>query len=135
MRGIAKCKLNFRTEPEKADNIIKVLDAGQAVNIKEELGDWLKVTAGRKSGYVMTQYIAIETSNEEQTAAEEHKEETPETIAMKKGDIDGEIDADGNFIIDGKVVGKIDGEDIVITDPEIIAETLAEMEKGADGNE
>ena len=34
------------------------------------------------------------------------------------------IDENGNFSVDGKVIGHVEGEDIVITDPEVIEETL-----------
>lgn len=37
---------------------------------------------------------------------------------------EGEVDDDGNFVVDGDVIGHVDGEDIVITDQDVINETL-----------
>ena len=37
----------------------------------------------------------------------------------------GDIDNDGNFVVDGEVIGHVEGEHIVITDEEVIAEPLA----------
>ena len=39
----------------------------------------------------------------------------------------GEIDENGNFIVDGEVIGQVDGDNILITDPGVIEETLKEM--------
>lgn len=42
---------------------------------------------------------------------------------------EAEIDADGNFVVDGKVIGYEESDGTVtITDPEVIAETLADGE-------
>ena len=60
MIGVVKKNLNFRKSPEKkTDNIIKILPKGQNVNVKEDQGEWLKVTVGRQSGYVMAEHIAF----------------------------------------------------------------------------
>lgn len=40
---------------------------------------------------------------------------------------EGEIDEDGNFIVDGEVIGHVDGDDIVITDQDVIEETLKDF--------
>lgn len=39
----------------------------------------------------------------------------------------GEIDENGNFLVDGEVIGQVDGDDILIRDPGVIEETLKEM--------
>ena len=138
MTGSAKCVLNLRKtpeKPEKADNIIEVLQKNQTMQIKEDNGEWLKVAIGRKTGYVMAKYVAIHPE-----AAEPGEPGTPgqgdpgatgipEQLEIEKDKAAGEIDEDGNFLIDGKIVGKVDGDNILITDPDIIAETLAEIEK------
>lgn len=125
MIGVVKKNLHFRETPEKADNIIKILPKDQNVNVIEDQGEWLKVKVGNKSGYVMAEYIAF--APETPTI--------PEQLEIAKETAAGEIDEDGNFLIDGKIVGKVDGDNILITDPDIIAETLAEMGKGDDGDE
>ncbi|MGN1167215.1 MAG: hypothetical protein ACI4S2_12410 [Lachnospiraceae bacterium] len=107
MKGTAICRVNFRRTPEISDNIIAELEEGQKINIKEIAEDWLKVTVNRKLGYIMTEFV----------------------------EIDGEIDADGNFAVDGEVIGKVDGDNITITDPEVIKETLEDIEKEAESNE
>lgn len=112
MKGTVKCRLNFRKEPEISNNIIAELEEGQRITIKETGEDWLKVTVNRKIGYVMAEFVDID------------------------GDTDtGGIDADGNFTVDGEAIGKVDGENITITDPETIEETLEDLKKEAESNE
>ena len=129
MTGSAKCVLNFRKTPEKADNIIEVLQKNKTMQIKEDNGEWLKVAIGKKTGYVMAKHVAIHPEAPEQVEDEEKKDQVPEQIEISKDEAKGEIDEEGNFIIEGKIVGKVDGDNIMITDPDIIAETLAEMKK------
>ena len=138
MTGSAKCVLNFRKTPEKADNIIEVLQKNKTMQIKEDNGEWLKVAIGKKTGYVMAKYVAIhpeapEPSNPRtpRTPGQGNPGNTtiPDQLKIEKDKAAGEIDEDGNFLIDGKIVGKVDGDNILITDPDIIAETLAEIEK------
>lgn len=134
MTGSAKCALNFRKTPEKADNIIEVLQKNKTMQIKEAKGEWLKVSIGRKVGYVMAKYIAIHSETTEQLGKTPETIEPPEQIEIEKDKAKGEIDEDGNYIIDGKVVGKVEGDNILITDADIIAETLADM-KMEDGKD
>lgn len=49
-------------------------------------------------------------------------EEIPAPAAQSENA--GVIDENGNFSVDGKAIGHVDGDDIVITDPEVIEETL-----------
>ena len=46
---------------------------------------------------------------------------------VDKAAAEGEVDEDGNFVVDGKVIGKVDGEDITITDQDVIDETLKDV--------
>lgn len=118
MLGTTKCAVNFRSKPEKADNVIKIIQKDHAVNIvqaKDVPEGWLKIKVGKKPGYVMADFVDITPENK-------NEEDDPE--------IKGEIDKDGNYVVDGKIVGKVDGENITITDPEIITETLADKEEG-----
>lgn len=39
----------------------------------------------------------------------------------------GEIDDNGNFIVDGEVIGQVDGDDILVKDSDVIEETLKDM--------
>ena len=120
MKGTVKCDLYFRSEPKKeAENIITYLEKGREITILENQGEWLKVKVGNKHGYVMAEFVDI--------APEDPG--TPEQLEIEKDKAVGEIDKDGNYLIDGKIVGKVDGDNILITDPDIIAETLAEMKK------
>ncbi|MBQ0090888.1 MAG: SH3 domain-containing protein [Prevotellaceae bacterium] len=53
-----KCpKLNFRNEPSTESKVIDVLLQGDQLKVVEDGETWTKVKAGRKVGYVMTQYI------------------------------------------------------------------------------
>lgn len=40
---------------------------------------------------------------------------------------EGEVDEDGNFVVDGEAIGHVDGDDIVITDQDVIDETLKDV--------
>lgn len=117
MLGTTKCAVNFRNKAEKGDNLIKIIPKGHTVNILEEKDvpeGWLKVKVGRKTGYMMAEFVEAHSKTGEE--------------------VEGKIDKDGNFLVDGEVVGKVDGENITITDPEIITETLADVEEG-EGND
>ena len=46
---------------------------------------------------------------------------------VDKAAAEGEVDEDGNFVVNGKVIGKVDGEDITITDQDVIDETLKDV--------
>ena len=46
---------------------------------------------------------------------------------VDKAAAEGEVDENGNFVVDGKVIGKVDGEDITITDQDVIDETLKDV--------
>lgn len=123
MKGTVKCDLYFRSEPKKEDgNIITYLEKGKEITILENQGEWLKVKVGNKHGHVMAEFVDIAPEDPGTPG-------TPEQLEIEKDKAVGEIDEDGNFLIDGKIVGKVDGDNILITDPDIIAETLAEIEK------
>ena len=133
MIGVVKKNLHFRKTPEKADNIIKILPKDQNVDVVEDLGEWLKVKVGRTTGYVMAEYVAFAPEAPEQGNL--GTTVIPDQLEIEKEKAAGEIDEDGNYLIDGKIVGKVDGDNILITDPDIIAETLADMDKEDDGDE
>ena len=130
MIGVVKKNLHFRKTAEKTDNIIKILPKDQNVDVVEDLGEWLKVKVGRTTGYVMAEYVAFAPEAPE-TPEQGNPGATviPDQLEIEKEKAAGEIDEDGNYLIDGKIVGKVDGDNILITDPDIIAETLAEIEK------
>lgn len=126
MKGTVKCDLYFRSEPKKEDgNIITYLEKGKEITILENQGEWLKVKVGNKHGYVMAEFVDIAPEDPGAPGTPG----TPEQLEIEKDKAAGEIDKDGNYLIDGKIVGKVDGDNILITDPDIIAETLAEMKK------
>lgn len=139
MKGTVKCDLYFRSEPKKeAANIITYLEKGKEITILEDQGEWLKVKVGNKHGHVMAEFVDIApedtgTPGTEDTGTPGTEDPgapgTPEQLEIEKDKAVGEIDKDGNYLIDGKIVGKVDGDNILITDPDIIAETLAEMKK------
>ncbi len=73
MKAAVKCELNFRSEPKKGDNVIRILPKGHRVTIIEVADKWMKVKASRKTGYVRTEYVDI--------IPEEIKEPAEETEA------------------------------------------------------
>lgn len=50
-------KLNFRNEPNTDADVISVLAQGDQLKVVEDGAEWTKVKVGRKTGYVMTQFI------------------------------------------------------------------------------
>ncbi|MDH3327105.1 MAG: SH3 domain-containing protein [Gammaproteobacteria bacterium] len=54
-------RLNFRTEPN--GGVIGVLTRGTLVAVIDNQGDWLKIEANQKTGYVSSQYILLQESS------------------------------------------------------------------------
>ena len=52
-------KLNVRKSPNTSSTIVGKLSKGDAVVIKSKSGNWAKITSGKVSGYVCTDYVAI----------------------------------------------------------------------------
>lgn len=42
---------------------------------------------------------------------------------------EGEVDENGNFVVDGEVIGHVDGDTITITDKDVIKETLKDTKQ------
>lgn len=103
MKGTVICELlNMRKTPEKGENVLTVLEQGTELTVLDIAGEWLKVIANDRDGYVMKDFVDLE-----QTGADEN----------------------GSFIVDGEVIGYTDGEDIVITDEDIIKENLKDLQQ------
>ena len=102
MKGKVICELlNLRRGPEVGDNVATTIPKGTEVTIVGDAGEFCKVKITGVEGYVMKKFI-----EPEQT----------------------EIDENGNFVVDGKVIGYEDGDDVVVTDEETIKETLETLE-------
>lgn len=52
-------KLNVRKDPEKGDNVIKVITKGTRVVIKKELLGWYRIQFDNKFGFVMSEFVDI----------------------------------------------------------------------------
>lgn len=52
-------KLNVRKDPEKGDNVIKVITKGTRVVIRKELPDWYRIQFDNKFGFVMSEFVDI----------------------------------------------------------------------------
>lgn len=52
--------LNFRTNPDKNSNVIRVLKPGEIIEVESIENGWAKVTINKTTGYVMTQFISAE---------------------------------------------------------------------------
>lgn len=61
---------------------------------------------------------------DKKAAEEQAKKEAEEAVKKAAEEKGGEIDENGNFLVDGKIIGHVEGEDIVITDPEVIKATV-----------
>ncbi len=55
-------KLNMRDSASSKGKVVTTLTTGTKVDILENDGTWCKVTYGKKTGYVMTQYLTITTN-------------------------------------------------------------------------
>ena len=51
----AKQAVNIRKGPSMSDSIVRVLQGGDTILIKENLGEWSKTADGH---YIMSQYLA-----------------------------------------------------------------------------
>lgn len=65
--------------------------------------------------------LAVKVTKKEIDKAKKAADDKAKKAAEEKG---GEIDENGNFLVDGKIIGHVEGEDIVITDPEVIKGTV-----------
>lgn len=102
MKGTVICELlNMRKTPEKGENVLTVLEQGTELTVLDIADEWLKVIANDRDGYVMKDFVDLE-----QTGADEN----------------------GSFIVEGEAIGYTDGEDIVITDENIIKENLKDLQ-------
>ena len=55
--------LNLRAAPEKGDNVIRVLENGKRLTVRDGVPSppgWLAVKYGNKSGFVMEEYVSQE---------------------------------------------------------------------------
>ena len=55
--------LNLRSEASTSSSVIKLLNINEKVEIISEEGNWYKVDAGDKEGYVSKDYIKLDTDN------------------------------------------------------------------------
>ena len=52
-------KLNVRKDPEKGDNVIKVITKDTRVVIKKELPGWYRIQFDNKIGFVMSEFVDV----------------------------------------------------------------------------
>ena len=55
--------LNLRAAPEKGDNVIRVLEDGKRLTVRDGVPwppGWLAVKYGNRSGFVMEEYVSQE---------------------------------------------------------------------------
>lgn len=52
-------KLNLRKGANLDATVLKVLDSSSSIEVIEDKGDWTKVKADGKIGYVMSKYIFV----------------------------------------------------------------------------
>ena len=73
MKATVKCLLNFRKEPSFDAAIITELQPGETVTVKENAGEWWKVTYKKKTGYIRAEFVEAEDGGEtdEQTGTTE----------------------------------------------------------------
>ncbi|MBR3502859.1 MAG: SH3 domain-containing protein [Clostridia bacterium] len=60
--GTATARVNLRALPMTDADIVKVIDAGKAVTLTGECGDWYVASYGGGTGYVMKEYIRYSAS-------------------------------------------------------------------------
>ncbi len=75
--GRTRARLNLRRGPGRTYRVIKTLDPGTVLEIKEARDKWLKVEAGELSGWVSGDYVRIVPSDA-MTVARQAKEAAPE---------------------------------------------------------
>lgn len=68
--------LNVRSTPDTSGELLGKLNIGDAVNVKEEQGEWYKIDFNGKEGYVYATYVEkIEETNDTETPKEVKEEE------------------------------------------------------------
>ena len=74
-------RLNVRKEPDVESERIGYVDAGEKVQVRSDLGDWLEVSYGEdKIGYVAAEYVSV---IEEYITAKTLEEEAAELEALR----------------------------------------------------
>ena len=58
--AVASRNVNFRRGPGKNYDVIKLLPAGQTMDITGKTGNWYKVIVGKQTGYVLKTHIKIQ---------------------------------------------------------------------------
>ncbi len=74
--GRTRSRLNLRRGPGKTYRVVKTLDPGTVLKIKEQRDAWLRVEAGNLSGWVSGDYVRI-TPSDAVMVAKQAEEETP----------------------------------------------------------
>ena len=73
-------RLNVRSEADVTSARIGYADAGEKLRILQDLGDWLQVEYGEKTGYVAAEYVSVE---EDYITAKTLEEEAAELAILK----------------------------------------------------
>lgn len=77
--------LRLRSEPSTSSPTIGYLNTGAQVEILEDLGEWLKVSYGGKTGYLFAEYVSSDASAAVTASA------SSESVAGKTGVITGNV--------------------------------------------
>ncbi len=90
--GETTARVNLRSAPTTASDVIKVVGKGDEVSLTGENGSWYKVNAGGAQGYLSKTYVEIKTAsggaesvpNGDILYAEEKEGRTTERVNMRK---------------------------------------------------
>lgn len=51
--------VNLRKKPEKGADLVDRINVGEVVKVNSQSGEWAQVTHGKRTGYMMTQFLAF----------------------------------------------------------------------------
>lgn len=52
--------VNLRKKPEKGADLVDRINVGEVVKVNSKSGEWAQVTHGKRTGYMMTQFLTFE---------------------------------------------------------------------------
>mgnify|MGYP003291952889 CR=1 FL=1 len=52
--------VNLRKKPEKGADLVDRINVGEVVKVNSQSGEWAQVTHGKRTGYMMTQFLTFE---------------------------------------------------------------------------
>ena len=87
---VTASSINIRKSADSDSKVVGTLREGASVTIKDTKGNWYKISAGGKTGYVYKKYIKItDSSSKSSKSSDSKKSSSNNTKDKKSGSSDG----------------------------------------------